>query len=138
MLPAALQRLYGHAKDAYNKKDMPEAVVAFGRVLKILDDPDLILDKAAQGDMKMVAQGFIDLARRRGGPPAGRGALPGTTAFGASGAGERWKRSTWDEDNPQRRRVEGKHHTSAEGQHHARDQRQRGPNLEVGCQRSRS
>lgn len=63
VLPSALQRLYGHAKDAYNQKDMAEAVAAFGRVLKILDDPDLALDKAAQGDMKMVAQGFMDLAQ---------------------------------------------------------------------------
>jgi TonB family protein len=62
VLPAALQRLYGHAKDAYNAKDMTEAVVAFGRVLKMLEDPDLAMDRAALGDMKMVAQGFIDLA----------------------------------------------------------------------------
>jgi len=62
VLPAALQRLYGHAKDAYNKKDMAEALVAFGRVLKLLDDPDLVVDQAALGDMKMVTQGFIDLA----------------------------------------------------------------------------
>jgi TonB family protein len=71
VLPAALQRLYGHAKDAYTKKDMAEAVVAFGRVIKILDDPDLALDKAAQGDMKMVAQGFMDLAQAAAtAPPA--------------------------------------------------------------------
>jgi TonB family protein len=61
VLPAALQRLYGHAKEAYDRKDTAEAVPAFKRVIKILDDPDLTLDKAAQGDMKMVAGGFLDL-----------------------------------------------------------------------------
>ena len=94
VLPAALQRLYGHAKDAYNKKDMAEAVVAFGRVLKILDDPDLALDKAAQGDMKMVAQGFIDLALAATTqappvqpPPPPSPAPPSTPATGGTDAG---------------------------------------------------
>jgi TonB family protein len=93
VLPAALQRLYGHAKDAYNKKDMAEAVVAFGRVLTILDDPDLALDKAALGDMKMVAQGFIDLALAATAkappvqPPPSSPPPPSTPATGGSGAG---------------------------------------------------
>ena len=93
VLPAALQRLYGHAKDAYNKKDMAEAVVAFGRVIKILDDPDLALDKAAVGDMKMVAQGFIDLALAATTkappvePPPSSPPPPSTPATGGSGAG---------------------------------------------------
>lgn len=98
VLPAALQRLYGHAKDAYNTKDMAEAVVAFGRVLKILDDPDLALDKAALGDMKMVAQGFIDLALAAATqappaqapavqPPPSSPAPPLTPATGGSDAG---------------------------------------------------
>ena len=93
VLPAALQRLYGHAKDAYNQKDMAEAVVAFGRVLKILDDPDLALDKAALGDMKMVAQGFIDLALAATTkappvqPPPSSPPPPSIPATGASGAG---------------------------------------------------
>jgi TonB family protein len=102
VLPAALQRLYAHAKDAYNRKNMAEAVVAFGRVLKILDDPDLMLDKAAQGDMKMVAQGFIDLAQaattppRPAAPPTAQPTAPpppsppaGSAANGASAPGAR-------------------------------------------------
>ena len=93
VLPAALQRLYGHAKDAYNKKDMAEAVVAFGRVIKILDDPDLALDKAAVGDMKMVAQGFIDLALAATTkappvpPPPSSPPPPSAPGTGGSGAG---------------------------------------------------
>lgn len=93
VLPAALQRLYGHAKDAYSRKDMGEAVEAFGRVLKILDDPDLALDKAALGDMRMVAQGFIDLALAASAkatpvqPPPSSPAPPSTPATDVSGAG---------------------------------------------------
>jgi TonB family protein len=94
VLPAALQRLYGHAKDAYNKKDMAEAVVAFGRVLKVLDDPDLSVDKAALGDMKLVAQGFIDLALAAAAkappeqPPPSPPPPPSTAGTGESGAGQ--------------------------------------------------
>jgi TonB family protein len=93
VLPAALQRLYGHAKDAYNRKDMTEAVTAFKRVLKILDDPDLALDKAAQGDMKMVASGFMDLAQAAASapaaapPPAAPSAAPPATPPAAAGNG---------------------------------------------------
>ena len=89
VLPAALQRLYGHAKDAYNKKDMAEAVVAFGRVLKILDDPDLALDSSALDDMKLVAQGFIDLAlaaAAKAQPPPSSPPPPSNPAAGGSGA----------------------------------------------------
>jgi TonB family protein len=94
VLPSALQRLYGHAKEAYNKKDMTEAVTAFGRVLKILDDPDLTLDKAAQGDLKMVAQGFMDLAQAAASapppaaqPPAAPPLAPASPPPGAPGPG---------------------------------------------------
>jgi TonB family protein len=93
VLPTALQRLYGHAKDAYNQKDMAEVVVAFGRVLKLLDDPELALDKAARDDMKMVAQGFIDLALAAAAkappvqPPPSSRPPPSIPATGASGAG---------------------------------------------------
>ena len=69
VLPAALQRLYGRAKEAYNRKEMSNAVVAFTRVMKILEDPDLALDKGAKDDLKMVAQGFMDLAQAAASAP---------------------------------------------------------------------
>ena len=91
VLPAALQNLYGRAKEAYNRKDMAEAVVAFGRVLKLLDDPDLTLDKSALGDMRMLAQGFTDLALAASttAPPVQPppSPPPSTTTTGGSGPG---------------------------------------------------
>ncbi len=87
VLPAALQRLYGRAKEAYNRKEMSNAVVAFTRVMKILEDPDLALDKGAKDDLKMVAQGFMDLAQAAASapppaaqPPAAPPATPSAAA----------------------------------------------------------
>jgi tetratricopeptide (TPR) repeat protein len=76
VLPGALQQLYGRAKQAFDKKAWPEATAGFGDVLKLLDDKDLTLDKGAQADMRMVVQGFLDLAKaaaemRPPAPPAG-------------------------------------------------------------------
>ncbi len=63
VLPGALQQLYGRAKQAFDRKAWPEASAGFGDVLKLLDDKDLTLDKGAQADMRMVVQGFLDLAK---------------------------------------------------------------------------
>jgi len=63
VLPGALQQLYGRAKQAFDRKAWPEANAGFGDVLKLLDDKDLTLDKGAQADMRMVVQGFLDLAK---------------------------------------------------------------------------
>lgn len=63
VLPGALQQLYGRAKQAFDRKAWPEASAAFTDVLKLLDDPDLTLDKGAQADMRLVVQGFLDLAK---------------------------------------------------------------------------
>jgi TonB family protein len=60
-LPAALQRAYTRGKDAYTRKDAEEAMATFAVVLRLLDDPDLSVDKSAQADMRMVVQGFVDL-----------------------------------------------------------------------------
>ncbi|RPJ56768.1 MAG: hypothetical protein EHM24_22765 [Acidobacteria bacterium] len=63
VLPGALQQLYGRAKQAFDRKAWPEASSGFSDVLKLLDDKDLTLDKGAQADMRMVVQGFLDLAK---------------------------------------------------------------------------
>jgi len=63
VLPGALQQLYGRAKQSFDRKVWPEASTGFSDVLKLLDDKDLTLDKGAQADMRMVVQGFLDLAK---------------------------------------------------------------------------
>jgi TonB family protein len=69
VLPAALQRLYGRAKEAYDRKALPDAIAGFKRVLALLADPDLALDKGALADMRLVTQGFLDLSEAAAAPP---------------------------------------------------------------------
>lgn len=79
VLPGAVQQLYGRGKQAFDRKAWAEASVAFTSVMKILDDPDLSLDKGAQADMRMVVRGFLDLAdaaARMAVPPAAPAVAP--------------------------------------------------------------
>jgi len=68
-LPAALERVYSRAKQAYERKSYTEAVAGFTRVRALLDDADLTLSSEARTDMAMVARGFLDLAEAAAAPP---------------------------------------------------------------------
>jgi len=61
-LPAALQRLYAQAKDAYDRKAYGDAATRFKKVLALLDDPDMPTDRGTLVDYRPLAQGFLDLS----------------------------------------------------------------------------
>ena len=62
VLPGTLQELYGRGKQAFERKDYAESEADFRQVLRVLQDPDLSLDEGARADMRLVVQGFLDLA----------------------------------------------------------------------------
>ncbi len=68
-LAGVLQEVYERAKQAYERKAYDEAVVGFGQVLALLDDPDLVLDAGPRADMRLVANAFADLAKAASLPP---------------------------------------------------------------------
>ena len=68
-LAGVLQEVYARAKQAYERKAYDEAVVGFGQVLALLDDPDLVLDAGPRADMRLVANAFEDLAKAASTPP---------------------------------------------------------------------
>ncbi len=68
-LPEALKRLYGRAKQAYDRKALGEAAADFKRVLTLLEDTDMVLDQSAKFEMRLVAQAFVDLAEAAAVPP---------------------------------------------------------------------
>ncbi len=72
VLPGTLQQRYGRGKQAFERKDYAAADAAFGQVLRLLEDPDLLLDQGAQADMRLVAGAFLDLSKaaRQQPPPA--------------------------------------------------------------------
>lgn len=88
VLPAAVQRLYNRGKQAYDRKSMAEATATFKRVLALLDDPDVALDKSGLSDLRIVTQGFLDLAQAAEAaeasakPAAGDGGQPPLPAVG--------------------------------------------------------
>jgi TonB family protein len=68
-LAGVLQEVYERAKQAYERKAYDEAIVGFGQVLALLDDPDLALDAGPRGDMRLIAKAFEDLAKAASTPP---------------------------------------------------------------------
>lgn len=68
-LPSVVQQQYAAAKAVYDKKAFAEAIEAFGRVVKLMDDPDM--DRQAPGiaDLRTLATGFLDLAKASLPPP---------------------------------------------------------------------
>jgi TonB family protein len=94
-LAGVVQQVYQRAKAAYDRKAYDEAVSAFGQVLTLLDDPDLVLDAGPRGDMRLVAKAFEDLAKAASvppvpstaAPPAGPGPPAAPPASGDPGAG---------------------------------------------------
>jgi TonB family protein len=85
-LAGVLQEVYGRAKAAYERKAYNEAIVGFGQVLALLDDPDLVLEAGPRADMRLVAKAFEDLAKAAS-PPSVPAAVP-TDPAGA-GAGDK-------------------------------------------------
>jgi TonB family protein len=79
VLPGTLQMLYGRAKQAFERKAYVEARDSFRQVLRVLDDPALPLDKAAQADMRLVVGGFLDLAEAAASAQAAAVPAPGGT-----------------------------------------------------------
>jgi hypothetical protein len=63
VLPGTLQQLYGRGKRAFDRKDYAAGEADFLQVMRVLEDPDLPLDAGAKADMRLVVQGFLDLAK---------------------------------------------------------------------------
>jgi tetratricopeptide (TPR) repeat protein len=71
VLPTVIQQQYAIAKSSYDRKNWSEAAERFNYVLDVLNDPD-VRPAAAQpplADLKVLAQGFRDLALTAATPP---------------------------------------------------------------------
>jgi hypothetical protein len=71
VLPTVIQQQYAIAKSSYDRKNWGEAAERFNYVLDVLNDPD-VRPMAAQpplSDLKVLAQGFRDLAATAATPP---------------------------------------------------------------------
>ena len=71
VLPTVIQQQYAIAKSSYDRKNWSEAAERFNYVLDVLNDPD-VRPVAAQpplSDLKVLAQGFRDLAVTAVTPP---------------------------------------------------------------------
>jgi hypothetical protein len=71
VLPTVIQQQYAIAKSSYDRKNYPEAAERFNYVLDVLNEPD-VRPVAAQpplSDVKVLAQGFRDLAVTASTPP---------------------------------------------------------------------
>jgi TonB family protein len=68
LLSDIVRQAYAKGREAFERKDLPAAAAAFGRVMTLLDDPD-IATLAGSGDLRTLAAGFRDLSRI-GTPPA--------------------------------------------------------------------
>ena len=65
-LPDIATARYADAKAAFDRKDYPAAVQQFGRLIALLDDPDM---GGRLPDMRTLAAGFLDLATAAATPP---------------------------------------------------------------------
>ena len=71
VLPTVIQQQYAIAKSSYDRKNYAEAAERFNYVLDVLNEPD-VRPVAAQpplSDVKVLAQGFRDLAVTAAAPP---------------------------------------------------------------------
>jgi hypothetical protein len=71
VLPTVIQQQYAIAKSSYDRKNWSEAAERFNYVLEVLNDPE-VRPVAAQpplSDVKVLAQGFRDLALSAATPP---------------------------------------------------------------------
>jgi TonB family protein len=68
LLPDQVRQMYARGKDAFYKKDMPTAALAFDRVVQLLADYD-VSENEELADMRTLAAGFRELARTPPPPP---------------------------------------------------------------------
>jgi hypothetical protein len=68
MLPDVVRQLYARGKDAFFKKDMPTASLAFDRVVQLLDDLDAS-ENEEMADLRTLAGGFRELSKVPPPPP---------------------------------------------------------------------
>jgi TonB family protein len=66
LLPQIASTRYAAAKTAFDRKDYPSAEAQFKDLITLLDDPQM---SGKQGDMRTLAQGFLDLASAAAAPP---------------------------------------------------------------------
>jgi hypothetical protein len=71
LLPGLVQQRYAFAKTAYDRKDYKTAVVVFGQILQLFDDPDLApaAGKPPLSDLHVLADGFHQLSLQASTPP---------------------------------------------------------------------
>ncbi len=69
LLPPLVQQKYAMAKATYDRKEFQAAVDQFTRVVALMDDPDLDQKTAGLADLRMLAAGFLDLAKNAAAPP---------------------------------------------------------------------
>jgi len=66
LLPQIAATRYAAAKTAFDRKDYKSAETQFKDLIALLDDPQM---SGKQGDMRTLAQGFLDLASAAAAPP---------------------------------------------------------------------
>ena len=67
MLADIVRQSYGAAKDAFDRKNMPDALSGFDRVIALLDE--MGADDAGVSDLRTLAAGFRDLSKAAIPPP---------------------------------------------------------------------
>lgn len=67
LLPGLATSRYGIAKRSYDEKDWEDAKRQFRELMTLLDDPQM---RGRAGDLRVLAQGFLDLATAAATPPA--------------------------------------------------------------------
>jgi tetratricopeptide (TPR) repeat protein len=77
VLPGVARQLYMEAKGLFDRKEFQEAVQALERTVKVIDNVDAA-NKDDLADLRLLAAGFLDLARAGMAPPA--------SAAGSAGA----------------------------------------------------
>jgi len=71
VLPVIIQEKYAVAKTAFDRKEWDAAATEFGRVLDVMNDPDLasLTGQPPFSDLRTLAGGFRDLAANAATPP---------------------------------------------------------------------
>jgi TonB family protein len=85
-LPAAVRQRYEIAKSSFDRKAYGAAVTQFDVVLGLLDQPEVLSADPAFGDLRMLTQGFRDLAKSASAPPPEPAPAPAPASAPASAA----------------------------------------------------
>jgi hypothetical protein len=64
ILPAVARTTYNEARAAMDRQELPRAIDGFTRLIRLIDDPDVAGDSALS-DLRVLSEGFLDLARVR-------------------------------------------------------------------------